>query len=130
MFLARINRAVTSFKTARNNHPLRTERNWSPQRIGSNGMVDIRNHTLTAVADVAEAEPSIDDSDWYGFDPAAPTPVNDELPIVEVDGDSPLSDHILDQLCTMVNPLQASNHYGIDINTHCLVILQGLVTSE
>lgn len=71
-----------------------------------------------------------DDSDWYGFDPAAPTPVNDELPIGEVDGVSPLSDHILDQLCTMVNPLQASNHYGIDINTHCLVILQGLVTSE
>lgn len=56
VFLASINRAMTSFKTAWNNHPLRNERNWSPQRIWSNGMVDIRNHTLTAVADVAEAE--------------------------------------------------------------------------
>ena len=130
VFLPRINRAITSFKTAWNNHPLRTEHNWSPQRIWSNGMVDIRNRTLTAVADVAQAEPSIDDLDWYGFDPAAPTPMDDELPIVEVDNDSPISDHILQQLCTMVNPLQESNRYGIDVYTHCLAILQGLVTSE
>ena len=54
VFLSRINRAITSFKTAWNNHPLRTEHNWSPQRIWSNGMVDIRNRTLIAVADIAE----------------------------------------------------------------------------
>lgn len=64
-------------------------------------MVDIRNRTLTAVADVAEADLSIDDLDWYGFDPAEPTPMDDELPIVEADNDTPLSDHVLNQLCTM-----------------------------
>ena len=30
VFLSRINRAITSFKTAWNYHPLRSEHNWSP----------------------------------------------------------------------------------------------------
>ena len=101
VFLPRINRAITSFVTAWNNHPIRTEHNWSPQRISSDGMVDVRNCTLTAVPDVAESEPSIVDLDWYGFDPAAPTPMDDELPIVEVDDDTPLSDHSLDHMSNM-----------------------------
>jgi len=60
-------------------------------------MVDIRNRNLTAVADVAEAEPAIDDLEWYGFDPAAPTPMDEELPTEEVDNPTLLSEHILDQ---------------------------------
>lgn len=130
VFLPRINRAITSFKTAWNYHPLRSEHNWSPQRIWSNGMVDIRNRNLTAVADVAEAEPAIDDLECYGFDPAAPTPMDEELPTEEVDDPTLLSEHILDQLGTMVNPLQESNRYGIDVYTHCLTTLQGLVANE
>ena len=129
VFLPRINRAITSFKTAWNNHPLRTEHNWNPQRIWSNGIVDIRNRTLTAVVEITEAEPDVDDLEWYGFDPAAPTPMAEELPTVEVDDATLLSDRILDQLCTVVNKLQESNH-GIDIYTHCLTTLQGLVTNE
>ena len=58
--------------------------------------------------------------------------MDEELPAVEVDDATLLSDRILDQLhvCTMVNPLQESNRYGIDIYTHCLTTLQGLVTNE
>ena len=33
-------------------------------------MIDVRKHTLNAVADVAEKKPSIDGVDWYGFNPA------------------------------------------------------------
>ena len=33
-------------------------------------MIDVRKRTLTAVADVAEAKPSTDGVDWYGFNPA------------------------------------------------------------
>ena len=93
-------------------------------------MVDIRNRTLTAVAEIAEAEPDVDDLEWYGFDPAAPIPMDEELPTVEVDDATLLSDRILDRLCSMVNPLQESNRYGIDIYTHCLTTLQSLVTNE
>ena len=54
-------------------------------------MVDIRNRTLTA-------EPDVDDLEWYGFVPAAPIPMDEELPTVEVDDATLLSDRILDQL--------------------------------
>lgn len=64
-FLPRINRALASFTTAWNNHPIRTEINWSPQRMWVNGMVDIRNRTLSPVADIVQLEPSVDDLEWY-----------------------------------------------------------------
>ena len=40
-------------------------------------MVDIRNRTLSAVADVVDIGPFVDDLEWYGFDPAAPTPMDE-----------------------------------------------------
>jgi len=52
IFLPRINRALESFTSAWNLHPIRTERNWTPMRIWSNGMIDHRNCDLNAVADV------------------------------------------------------------------------------
>ena len=61
-------------------------------------------------------------------------PLRNVLPHVHhshsIDDATLLSDRILDQLCTMVNPLQESNRYGIDIYTHCFTTLQGLVTNE
>lgn len=56
--------------------------------------------------------------------------MDEELPTEEVDDLTLLSEHILDQLRTMVNPLQESNCYGIDVYTHCLTTLQGLVANE
>ena len=62
IYLPRMNRALLSFTSAWNNHPLRTENNWSPERIWvSNGMIDVRNHQLMAVAEIVEQEPSFDD---------------------------------------------------------------------
>lgn len=52
IFLPRINRALESFTSAWNLHPIRTERNRTPMRIWSNGMIDHRNCDLNAVADV------------------------------------------------------------------------------
>ena len=126
VFLPRINRAISSFKTAWNNHPLRTENNWTPQRIWVNGMIDIRNHALSAVADVVQVEPTIDDLEWYGFDPSAPTPMDDDLPTVVVDDAIQPPDFVLQELHNSVDTLQESNRYGIDIYTHCLNILEGL----
>ena len=62
VYLPRLNRALSSFVSAWNNHPLRTENNWSPERIWVNEMMDLRNHQLMAVADI-----------FYGYDPSAPT---------------------------------------------------------
>ena len=40
VYLPRINAAIESFVDAWNRHPIRTERNWSPEQIWSNGMID------------------------------------------------------------------------------------------
>ena len=64
IFLPRINRALESFTSASNLHPIRIERNWTPMRIWGNGMIDHRNRDLNAVADVAESDISNDDLEW------------------------------------------------------------------
>ncbi|KAJ7379329.1 hypothetical protein OS493_016563, partial [Desmophyllum pertusum] len=110
IYLPRINRALSSFASAWNNHPLRTENNWSPKRIWVNGMIDFRNHQLMAVADMMEQEPSFDDLTWYGYDPSAPTPMDDGLALVDVqDVDIELPANVLHDLTAAVNPVQLSN---------------------
>ena len=52
VFLPRINAAIDSFVAAWNKHPIRIERNWSPEKIWSNELIDRVNGRLSAVADV------------------------------------------------------------------------------
>ena len=40
VYLPRLNRALSSFVSALNNDPLRTEKKWSPERIWVNGMMN------------------------------------------------------------------------------------------
>lgn len=84
-FLPRINRALESFVEAWNLPPIRTEHNWTPEQIWTNGMIDLRNRQLPAVADVLESMESTDDLEWFGYDPQAPHPVDDGLSTVVVD---------------------------------------------
>ena len=80
VYLPRINAAIESFVDAWNRHPIRTERNWSPEQIWSNGMIDRTDERLSAVADVrGEA-----DLQWYGTDPDGPIPPHDGQHTVEV----------------------------------------------
>ena len=72
VYLPRINVAVDSFTNAWNKHPMRTEKNWSPERMWTNGMMDTTNRHLLAVADVRNDSVGIQDLDWYGHDPHAP----------------------------------------------------------
>ena len=130
VYLPRLNRALSSFASAWNNHPLRTENNWSPERIWVNGMMDLRNHQLMAVADIAEQEPSFDDLTWYGYDPSAPTPMDDGLTTIEIeDVDIELPGNVIHDLTAAVNPLQLSNSYGIDLFIDCLNFLQSHMSS-
>ena len=130
VYLPRLNRALSSLASAWNNHPLRTENNWSPERIWVNGMMDLRNHQLMAVADIAEQEPSFDDLTWYGYDPSAPTPMDDGLFTVAIeDVDIELPGNVIHDLTAAVNPLQLSNSYGIDLFIDCLNFLQSYMSS-
>ena len=71
MFLPRINNVITSFTSGWNRHPLRTEGNKCPERLWTNGMIDLKNRKQLQIAEIAE---STDESlvEWFGFDPEAP----------------------------------------------------------
>lgn len=73
VFLPRINKAVERFLHAWNHHLMRTERNWSPIQMWTNGMVDNCNHGHTGYISI---------SDDHIDDPDAPTPTDDGLSIV------------------------------------------------
>lgn len=124
IYTPRINRALESFVSAWNQHTMRTERNWSPLRMWTNGMLDIRNHQLSAVANVADSETGFDDLEWFGFDPYAPTPDDEGLTTVVVDDvNIDVEDHILNQLINNTNPLQNSDSFGIDLYQDALSFL-------
>ena len=55
VYLPRINRSLEMYSDAWNHHPIRTEHNWTPTQLWTNGMIDQRNHQLPAVADVANS---------------------------------------------------------------------------
>ena len=115
IFLPRINRALESFAEAWNLHPIPTEQNWTPEQIWMNGMIDFRNRQLTAVADVAEGVESVDDLEWYGFDPQTPLPGDDGLSTVVVDDvDIELPD-VAEHLSRDINLIAESNSFGIDL---------------
>ena len=126
VYLPRINAAIESFVDAWNRHPIRTERNWSPEQIWSNGMIDRTDERLSAVADVrGEAEMGDDDLQWYGTDPDGPIPPDDGLHTVEVnDVDFELPDEIMTRLANEINPLETSQAFGIDIFQRGVAFMQ------
>lgn len=122
VFLPRINRVITSFTAGWNNHPLRTERNWSPNRIWNNGMIDRRNRSQHQVAELFDTDGTLEDLEWYGMDWAGPTPNDDGLSTVEVDDvNFEIAENIL-QTLNSIDPLRDSTCYGIDIYLEALAL--------
>ena len=85
IFTPRINKTLQSFSAAWNHHPMRTECHWSPFQMWTNGVLDIRNHSLIGISDIVESRGDVDDLEWFGFDPFAPTPSDDGLSTAEVE---------------------------------------------
>lgn len=124
IYLPRINHVIDSFIKSWNRHPIRTEKNWSPVKLWSNGVIDLRNRQLTHIAEIHEqVDITEDDLEWYGMDWDAPTPSDDGLSTVEVD-DIPLcfSEEELLQLHS-IDPLELSSSFGIDIYMRALDVV-------
>ncbi len=82
VFLPAINHHLQVFLKAWNQHPLRTERNWSPHKIWINGMIDPERRHLTAIRDVVDGtypEPM----EEFGKDDEGPFP-DEQVHTVEV----------------------------------------------
>lgn len=52
IFESRINKVLKSFSNGWNKHHIRTERNWSPEKLWSNGMIDLRNSCVMQVEEL------------------------------------------------------------------------------
>ncbi|XP_057308444.1 uncharacterized protein LOC130646286 [Hydractinia symbiolongicarpus] len=83
VFIPRINQAVTSFTVGWNKHPLRTERDQSPENIWNNGIIDQRNRNQIQVAEFHD-NIGDDDMQWFGFDAHAPSPTDNGSQQVKV----------------------------------------------
>ena len=116
VFLPRINVSVESFVRGWNAHPMRTLRNWSPERTFVNGLMDVRNRFQTQICDWYRSPPEqAIDMNWYGVDFNGPLPTDDDLPNVEVsDLDSPLTGR-QDAILRSINPLRDSTVFGMDV---------------
>ena len=70
--------------TGWNRHPIRTEKNWSPERIWTNGMIDVRNMHQCQIAELNENSEATDLA-WFRFDLGAPSPPDSGLSQVDLD---------------------------------------------
>ena len=88
VFLRRINQALNELKELHNNHPLRTEGNWTPNQMWLNGMLNPSNPLAENIVEnlvdiLAES---------YGVDPEGPSPFKNSdnnvvVPKLNITGD-------------------------------------------
>ena len=107
VFLTVIDHHLQMFKKAWNQHPLRTERNWSPHKIWINGMMDPERINLTAVRDVIDGviPGPIEE---FGTDDEGPFPDEQIHTILVPEITCPLSESIMDSF------MRQSNNVNID----------------
>ena len=90
-------------------------RNWSPEKIWANGMLDLRNRGLHQVSELQGDIDAANNLEFYGVDWYAPSCLDDGLSVVNVEEiECPFDELTLEQL-RMIQPLQESNNYGMDI---------------
>lgn len=115
IFLPRINFALDEFCSASNLRPVRTEHNWSPNRIWANGMIN-RHY-----ADPISNEPGLSSMEYYGNDPEGPTPLEEHGSVVVNDILNPLDEDVFEEFVQqLLNPLAESDSFGIDIYIRAL----------
>ena len=112
VFRPRINRVLGTFVMGWNDHPIRTEHNWSPNRIWTNAMIDRRNRNIAHISEMVDLN-SDDDLEWYGMDWNAPTPNDDGLSTVD-DISYPFDQSFISVMQT-VDHMRESSSFGIDI---------------
>ena len=84
----------------------------------------MRNHSLVGISDIAESGGDVDDLQWYGYNPFAPTPSDDGLSTVEVeDVNIDLPTDTLTLLRQNIDALQHSDSFAIDLFQNGLLLL-------
>ena len=129
VFLPAINHHLSTFAKAWNQHPVRTERNWSPHKIWINGMVNPNNRHLTAVCDVIEELPVGQVTEEFGRDDEGPLPEEQlytiDIPETLCPLPSVVKDFFVNNLPVIINVdesiilyLQAIEHFNQLLNLY------------
>lgn len=115
VFVPIINRALKQFQGAYNNHSLRTEQNWTPLMIWTNGILSSEHAGETGVQNFYDSSNQDIDMEFYGVDPDGPESNEFDLSDVTV----PQTELNLNQqqkdLMALIDPLQPVNNYGIEL---------------
>ena len=117
VFLPRINQSLSAFKEGWNHHRIRTEHNMTPYQLFTFGCLQLQHSGLAALDFLDHV------TEEYGIDNGDSSIMND------IDGVSiprnaiQLSDDLLQQLQSEVDPLQESQDYGIDIYVRTVEVL-------
>lgn len=117
VYSPRINRALSEFRESWNHHEIRTANHKSPHQLFVSGMILLR-HTRKVAIDFFN---NVNDS--YGIDEDEPEPIQDGNIIVPRVNFT-LSPHTMQHLQTLVDPLQASESYGIDLYEQTLAFIE------
>ena len=124
VFLPRINVALTEFQGASNLRPVRTENNWTPERMWANGRAACNSRDAVAAEAEQELAPNVH---LYGIDLEGPNPLEDHGSVELNEVQNPLPPALHQQLITAIDPLRESQHFGIDIYLHDLEVFNTLV---
>ena len=119
VFLPRISYNLHEYWKAFNNHSIRTEKNWTPNQMWMNGMMDENNPLANGILD---DDP--DSLEWYGDDPNGPSPFDDTdnnvvVNPVLIENGSNITTRVLER----IDPLKSSSQMGVDIFTEALSLI-------
>ena len=115
VFLPRINHSLKCFTAAWNQHPLRTERMWSPRKIWMNG---IMRCTVEGMHRLDIVDPTPNDLESFGIDFSGPPPEAHQQVVVP-DTLHPLSDASKEWIMEQISLCQESDDtFGFD--TFCM----------
>lgn len=124
VYTPRINHSLKQFVDAWNNHGIRTVRGQTPNQLFVSGSIQLRNEGLTSL-DFFESV-----TDLYGVDDDVMINSHDrdddegvEVPSVNIS----LTDEQSIQLQNTVNPLAASQEFGVDLYMQTLGLLHTFV---
>ena len=118
VFLPRINQALYQFTEAFNHHNVRTERNWSPNQMWLNGMMQ-PEHPLSN----GELDEEPYDFEYYGDDPDGPAPLDSNNNAVVEEINLGQNDSVQSFVLERVDPLRESSQMRIDIFQEALELV-------
>lgn len=118
VYLPRINRSLGEFARAWNFHPIRTERNWSPQQIMTNSM--IREADISTNTDIPAED--------FGVDLEGPVAEEDVGTVEIPETDPPLDEEELQFFFVdHVDIVSSFEDFGVQHYINCKRLLQSML---